>query len=78
MPVEFNREIYDNCGTYAGVQRHTRNKTRICGPCTKARSEYVKEWRHKSGKSKGTWVYVPDGNVELLNTINELLEKEAA
>lgn len=77
MPVEINLEVYDNCGTYAGVQRHNRNKTPKCEACKRANREYIKAWRHSSGHSKGTWVYVPDGHEGLLDTIQGLLRGAA-
>jgi len=42
--------IYDDCGTYAAVQRHQRYGTPVCGPCRVARNAYMKNLRAKSKK----------------------------
>lgn len=33
------------CGTYAGLQQHTKGGTHKCLPCRVAASEYMKVWR---------------------------------
>jgi hypothetical protein len=52
--------IYEDCGTYAALQRHVKEGTPVCKPCREAGNEYMRNRRHQLGESKGTWVYVPD------------------
>lgn len=57
---EYGPSIYDNCGEYAGWNRHKREGTKVCFRCGTARNDYMRDRRHKLGESQGTWVYVPD------------------
>lgn len=52
--------IYPDCGKYAAYIRHRANKNTPCGPCRQAQRDYLREYRHRNGTSRGTWVYVPD------------------
>jgi hypothetical protein len=58
--TEFGNSLYEECGTYKGVNKHARYKTMICKPCNTARNQWMKDHRHRTGISSGTWVYVPD------------------
>ena len=58
--TEFGASIYDECGTYAGFQKHGKYNTLACRPCTDARNKYMRDYRHRLGHNNGTWVYVPD------------------
>lgn len=50
IPSADANSIYDDCGTYAAVQRHQRYGTPVCGPCSVARNAYMKNYRAKSKK----------------------------
>jgi hypothetical protein len=50
----------EKCGTHAGWNQHMRDGTPVCAPCRKAKTDYTREYRHRTGQPKGTWIYVPD------------------
>lgn len=39
---------FDNCGTYAGWNRHQKAKTKPCEPCRLAQREYMRAYRAKN------------------------------
>lgn len=57
--TKFGNPIYGNCGTYQGFQRHRRYDTLVCKPCNDAKNLWFREWRKRTGRTAGTWVYVP-------------------
>ena len=59
MPVEFSREVYEDCGTYAAAVRHGKEKTPTCDPCREARAEYVRKWRERTGKTAYRQINIP-------------------
>ena len=52
--------IYEDCGTHKAWNRHNAKGTPMCCRCRKAQADYMREYRHRNGTSRGTWVYVPD------------------
>lgn len=57
-------------GTLQGYRQHLKDGTATCDPCREANRAAIREYRHKSGKSRGTWVYVPDDPEELIAAIH--------
>lgn len=41
-------------------QRHIKEGTKLCDPCRLYRNRQARERRHRTGESRGTWIYVPD------------------
>lgn len=41
----------DICGTMAGWNAHARAKERNCMPCKVSHTEYMRDWRHRTGRS---------------------------
>jgi hypothetical protein len=53
-----NLAIYTSCGSPAGYRRHLRNGTEACRGCKKAIADYMRQYRHDNGLSKGR--LIPD------------------
>ena len=41
----------DTCGTLAGWNAHARNGERNCMPCKEAHTDYMRDWRHRTGRN---------------------------
>lgn len=57
------------CGTFAGYQEHIRNKDPRCEACWRARNEYVREWRLRTGRVKSIRVVLTPAQLELLRRL---------
>lgn len=54
MSEKKNPIIRENCGTTKGWNAHMRNGEKTCGDCRKAKTEYTKLWRRRTGRTKST------------------------
>ncbi|AYN58911.1 hypothetical protein PP634_gp85 [Arthrobacter phage Richie] len=50
-----NPTTRDQCGTVAGWNAHNRASERQCMPCKIAKTNYTREWRHRTGRNKGSY-----------------------
>ncbi|AYR01050.1 hypothetical protein PBI_ISOLDE_82 [Arthrobacter phage Isolde] len=46
------------CGTVAGWNAHNRARERQCMPCKIAKTDYTREWRHRTGRNQSS-LYTP-------------------
>lgn len=63
-----------NCGTYGGYQTHRRIGEDPCDPCTKARNEYMRDYRRRNGHTTRTLMPV---DMECPNCGHHLTEAAA-
>lgn len=47
-----NPIIRDVCGKTAGWNQHQANGESQCPPCQQAKTDYTREWRHRTGRTK--------------------------
>lgn len=64
MATSEDLAIYGSCGSPAGYRRHLRNGTDACAGCKRAIADYMQEWRHSRGISKGR--IIPDAVIKQL------------
>lgn len=48
------------CGSLAGYHVHRRAAEQPCAPCQRAQTEYMRAWRHRTGRSGAAFVSVAD------------------
>lgn len=48
----------DKCGTTKGWNAHQRNDELTCADCRQAKTDYTRDWRHRTGRTKYTLVPV--------------------
>jgi hypothetical protein len=57
------------CGTYAGWNQHKRHGTKPCEDCDSAQAVYIREWRVRTGATKGLLIPI-ETLAEALNSVN--------
>lgn len=68
----------DKCGTTKGWNQHQRQGEYQCDDCKQAKTDYTREWRRRTGRTKFT--LVPINNVTPLEQLIQMkhYQEEAA
>ena len=56
MSAKKNPVIRDICGTTKGWNAHQRNGEETCSPCRQSKTDYTRDWRHRTGRTKSRLV----------------------
>jgi hypothetical protein len=64
MPTRRPPTRRDTCGEYRGFQAHHKAGEDACGDCVEARNTYMRNYRRRTGLTKGT-LYTPEQIADL-------------
>lgn len=52
----------EKCGTYAGAVAHSHHGEARCDACRQASTDYVREWRRRTGRTTRTLTPLDPGS----------------